>query len=202
MKWLAVTQRVEVHAEIQERRDALDQRWSAFLYQAGFLPLLLPNQLELAMEMLTTHPVQGLLLTGGNSLQRYGGDAPERDALEFALLQKAEEKRLPVLGVCRGMQVMQAALGVELVPLSGHVQAEQEVCFRGEWIQVNSYHQWGTSSDSGPCESLAHSHDGVIKALRHHELPWWGIMWHPERLSPFRAGDLQFFQEVFSRCAQ
>ena len=51
-----------------------------------------------------------MVLTGGNDLAALGGDAPERDATENALLDAAESRRLPVIGVCRGMQVIQAAL--------------------------------------------------------------------------------------------
>ena len=96
--WIAVTQRVVIDGKTAERRDALDQRWADFLQVTGFLPLLLPNSLSLAQHLLASVPVSGVLLTGGNSLVTYGGDAPERDQLEFELLNQARQSGWPVLG--------------------------------------------------------------------------------------------------------
>ena len=104
MKTVAVTQRVAVVPERDERRDCLDQEWSRFLAACGLLPLLLPNVAEVALRLCGQIELAGLLLTGGNDLVAVGGDAPERDTTENALLDLAERSRLPVVAVCRGMQ--------------------------------------------------------------------------------------------------
>lgn len=195
--WLAITQRVEIDAKTGERRDALDQRWGAFVLAAGFLPLLLPNSLAAAQALLAACPVQGIVLTGGNSLRSCGGNAPERDQLEFWLLDQSPKQHWPLLGVCRGMQVIQAHLGMTLEPVSGHVAAQQIVQIAGKAQTVNSYHTWGTRTEHPALKIWAQTEDGIIKAIKHTELPWWGIMWHPERLAPFRSEDLTLFREVF-----
>ncbi|MGE3728711.1 MAG: gamma-glutamyl-gamma-aminobutyrate hydrolase family protein [Candidatus Sericytochromatia bacterium] len=196
--WIAVTQRVVIDPQTAERRDALDQRWGEFLANVGVLPLLLPNSLPVALSILANVPVSGLLLTGGNSLVACGGDAPERDQLEFELLALAKRSNWPVLGVCRGMQVIQTHLGHSLKQISGHVVAVQEIQIHGQRQNVNSYHTWGNNEAGPECEVWAKADDGIIKAIRHKDLPWWGMMWHPERIAPFRNRDLAIFREVFA----
>ena len=98
-KIIALTQRVESIKDIGERRDALSQEWTILAEICGFLPLLLPNRLATVKEWLKTQRPNGFLLTGGNDLAAYGGDAPERDEVERFLIRTAVEKRLPVLGV-------------------------------------------------------------------------------------------------------
>lgn len=194
---IAVTQRVLTVPEQGERRDALDQCWSEFLAAAGYLPLILPNQPELAQALIANLMPQGLLLTGGNSLADYGGDAPERDACERALLAQAVTRQLPVLGVCRGMQLLLSVAGQPLTPVAGHVKSAQSIVFQGERIQVNSYHHWGCYQVPEAFTVLAQADDGVIKAVRHTSQTLMGIMWHPERLSPFRPADLSLFRQFF-----
>jgi gamma-glutamyl-gamma-aminobutyrate hydrolase PuuD len=195
--WLAITQRVEIDAKTGERRDALDQRWGAFVLAAGFLPLLLPNSLAAAQALLSACPVQGIVLTGGNSLLSCGGNAPERDQVEFWLLDQAAKQHWPMLGVCRGMQVIQAHLGITLEPVVGQIATEQIIQIAGKAQSVNSYHTWGTRTEHPSLRTWGQTEDGMIKAIKHRDLPWWGIMWHPERLSPFRSEDLALFREVF-----
>lgn len=194
---IAVTQRVSLVPEYAERRDALDQRWTAFLAEAGYLPLILPNQTQVALDLLNALKPQGLLLTGGNSLSQYGGDAPERDACEQMLLKSALDQDLPVIGVCRGMQVLLDHFGQAFEPVSGHVTANQTIQYLEQSIEVNSYHNWGCKQVPKAFTIQAKSVDGVIKAVRHQQLALLGLMWHPERLSPFAARDLELFQQFF-----
>ncbi len=199
MKLIAVTQRVDINTSYGERRDALDQRWSELLLQAGLLPVPVPNQPEWVASYLQSQAFDGLLLTGGNSLPSCGGDAPERDATETLLLDQALKQNLPVLGVCRGMQLLLDRAGAMLQPVSGHVAPCQEIEIDGERGTVNSYHDWGTSDAGDDYRVWARADDGVIKAIRQRQLPWWGIMWHPERITPFRDDDIALLRRIFDR---
>ncbi|MEE1905364.1 gamma-glutamyl-gamma-aminobutyrate hydrolase family protein, partial [Pseudomonas inefficax] len=75
--------------------------------------------------------------------------AAERDSTETTLLSQAESRRLPVLAVCRGLQMLNHFLGGELVPLSGHAGCMHPVFPVGiderfeRYVEVNSFHNWG-----------------------------------------------------------
>jgi len=197
MKAVAVTQRVSVVTEYGEHRDCLDQAWSKFLLACGVLPVLLPNVLEAAHALCEQTGIAGLILTGGNDLTALGGDAAERDEVENSLLDLAEQRALPVLGVCRGMQVIQHRFGIPLRRVEGHVTKSQLIRINGETTDVNSYHHFGAVESRPPLDIWAVADDGVVKAIRHSSRCMTGIMWHPERCSPFRPGDVQLFREFF-----
>jgi putative glutamine amidotransferase len=197
MKSVAITQRVTVVPEYGERRDCLDQAWPRFIAACGLLPLPLPNVVEVALAMCRDSDLAGLVLTGGNDLAALGGDAPERDATENALLDAAESRGLPVLGVCRGMQLIQQRCQVPLQRVEGHVTQRQIVHIDGEPTEVNSYHRFGARESRPPLEVWAVAADGVVKAIRHTARPTIGIMWHPERNTPFTANDVALFRRVF-----
>ena len=197
MSLIAISQRVAVDPRHGERRDCLDQAWAGFMLACDLTPVAVPNEVEVARSLCETLPLRGILLTGGNDLANYGGDAPERDATENALIDFADQKALPLLGVCRGMQMIQHRLGVRLKPVTGHVARQQVISIEGEPAKVNSYHNFGATETAPPLETWAIAADGVIKAIRHPNHRVMGIMWHPERLSPFAQRDISLFQRFF-----
>ena len=197
MKAVAITQRVSVVPAYGERRDCLDQAWTKFLAACGLLPVLLPNVTEAALALCEGADIGGLVLTGGNDLAALGGDAPERDAVENALLDLAERRRLPALGVCRGMQVIQQRYGIPLRRVEGHVAQRQVIQIEGERKEVNSFHHFAAFDSRPPLEVWAVADDGVVKAIRHSAEPFTGIMWHPERSAPFSPADVVLFRKVF-----
>lgn len=197
MKKVAITQRVSVIPEYDERRDCLDQAWARFLAACGLIPLALPNVIEVATALCADAEVTGLVLTGGNDLAAFGGDAPERDATENALLDVAESRGLPVLGVCRGMQMIQQRYATALRRVEGHVTPHQIIRVDSARTEVNSYHRFGAFESRPPLDVWAVADDGVIKAIRHVGRPTTGIMWHPERMEPFAVADIALFRRVF-----
>ena len=189
---IALTQRVEDLPDRGERRDALDQEWSRLVEAVGASPVLVPNTLTDPAGFLVASGVSLLVLTGGNDLTHLPGasnTAPERDATERALLDAAGDSGIPVLGVCRGLQLMVDRAGGSLVPIEGHVATTHRTLVRDghDWPlvrdrEVNSFHDWGIPGDGlVGLEVLATAPDGTVEAACHPELPQVGIMWHPER---------------------
>lgn len=199
MKPILFTQRVEIVPSYQERRDCADQRIAEFISACGFLPIPVPNCSDLAFELIRELHPTGIILTGGNSLVRYGGNAPERDDMDFALLEVAVQRRVPLYGFCRGMQSIIAYFGNEIVDVNGHVAVRHIVRSGKDFYEVNSYHNQACvrlERDSGLLEE-AWSDDGVIEAIRHDKLPIMGTMWHPEREKIFAAGDIERVRKLF-----
>ncbi len=203
---IAITQSVIEHDKYSERRDFLDQRWTDFLSECNFIPTPVPNTLKINNTFLQEINVAGLLLTGGNSLVKNGGDAAERDLLEYQLVDQALANELPVIGVCRGMQLLQSKFDTELKKIPGHVDSRHTLlvkkqkkltAYLNKLIDVNSFHHFGAKRDSKLFTCVAKSNDGVVMAAEHVNKPVYGIMWHPEREKKFSQFDIQFFCDVF-----
>src|SRR3989442_2968030 len=114
MKRIGWTQRVELAADFNEHRDCLDQRWSVLMAHLGYLPIPLVNAINDIEIYLSAMHLDGVILTGGNDLAELPGSmniAPERDYFEHTLLNVCISQNLPVLGVCRGMQVIASFFG-------------------------------------------------------------------------------------------
>ena len=181
---------------------------------AGGLALLLPPD-----DAVVEHPgalldhLDGLLLAGGRDIDplTYGArpdpqtadPSPERDRFELALASAALERDMPVLGVCRGMQMLNVARGgtlqqhVERDLLQRHrhtpgVFADHEVelapgslaarAAGGERVAVRSHHHQAIGELGEELEATGHSpDDGLVEAV---ELPSkrfaLGVLWHPE----------------------
>ena len=182
-------------------RDALDQDWHPFLRACGLTPLLVPNDRARAAALAREASWNGLLLTGGNDLTSFGGDAVERDAVELALIEEALSRGRPVLGICRGMQLLLEREGARHVRVRGHVAEEQTIRIDGEPAKVNSYHRFGLYEAPASFRVYARSEDGVVKAVVHREAPLRGLMWHPERRTPARAEDVRLFRDTFGAFA-
>jgi|SRR6185437_9642747 len=184
---VALTQRVDV-SRTGERRDALDQAWAAMMEQLGHVPLALSNNVRSADEYLAALAPDAVILTGGNDVATLPGavnPAPERDRLEEAAISYCKHRSKPLLAVCRGLQMLNLHLGGTLEPAHGHVATSHPI--RSESLQgvgsVNSFHGWAIQSGglAKDLVALATAPDGTVEAACHGQLPWFGMMWHPER---------------------
>lgn len=201
MKIVIYTQRVEVIKSYQERRDCTDQRIVDFIASCGFLPIPVPNRADLASQIMETLQPTGIILTGGNSLVSYGGNAPERDAMDHVLIELAVRNKIPLYGFCRGMQSLLTYFGNELVSVEGHVAVRHVVRADGENYEVNSYHNQACKELKENCQLqvMAQTDDGVIEAVRHESLPIEGTMWHPERETSFVKRDMDRVKNLFAK---
>lgn len=206
---IGISQRVEVIPSYGEKRDCLDQQWFRFLESLGLTPIPIPNSLSDVEGWLHSSGIEGLILSGGNDLSQLpgaGNASVERDETEVAVLAFARQRKWPVIGVCRGLQMMNVWLGGQLAPVSGHTAVRHpltlaegaETCFH-VYREVNSFHNWGIAPGglAGDLVPQLLSPEGNIEAFTHRLLPWFGIMWHPEREAPFSEHDRQLFKRIF-----
>ena len=193
MKNIGLTQRVAHLEDRSERRDCLDQQWTRLLLGLSLRPVPLPNLVDDVTDYVESLALEGVILTGGNDLAdlpQAVDPAPERDAFERKILAASMDLGMPVLGVCRGLQVAVRQSGGELVRIEGHdgtVHAIKASETSGAGLfsrdEVNSYHRFAIPRDGvGPDFQLdAVSADGYVEAVSHRHAPISGIMWHPER---------------------
>lgn len=152
-----------------------------------------------------------LLLPGGGDLEpwRYGQEnrasrnlEPDRDGAELALLARFAARGRPVLGICRGLQVINVFFGGTLIQdLPGHSALEEKdrlhpartapsfllpLC--GPRCVVNSAHHQAADRLGQGLEAAQWAEDGVLEALYHRALPVWAVQWHPERLDRPEGG--------------
>lgn len=197
MKTVFYTQRVEIVESYGERRDCADQNIAKFLEACGYLPISVPNIRGIAEQMFLEIKPVGILLTGGNSLVKYGGNAPERDEMETTLLELALEHAVPVYGFCRGMQVILDYFGCPLISVEDHVAVRHRLKGMLAGLEVNSFHNQGCMEVKPPLEALAWTEDGVIEAVESKEKKILGTMWHPERETVFEEHDIARVQQLF-----
>ncbi len=199
MRNVLYTQRVEVIEDYGERRDCADQKIPSLIQACGYLPIPIPNILSVTQEMvLHLNPI-GIILSGGNSLEKYGGNAPERDAMERELLRIALEKEIPVYGFCRGMQVIEDYFGAKLEAVKNHVAIKHKIEGSIGGHMVNSYHNQACYQVPDCLEVLAVSEDKVIEAIRVKGKWILGTMWHPEREKVFCKEDIERIQHLFRK---
>jgi gamma-glutamyl-gamma-aminobutyrate hydrolase PuuD len=194
---------------------------------AGGRPLLVPPVEDGVEE--TLEALDGIVFTGGSDIDpgEYGAEThpetfgvrPERDRAELALLTAALERDMPVLGICRGIQVLNVARGGDLeqhLPeVVGHerhkhnppgIFADHEVAIEpdtrlaallGSAHAVKSHHHQGLRQLGEGLVETAHADDGTVEAIEDPNRRFaLGVLWHPE------AGeDLRLFEALVQEAA-
>lgn len=196
---VAVSQRVDFIVARNEWRDALDQHLVEWLHEVGALVFPVPNGLLSIgglQPWLDAVSPQAIVLSGGNNI----GENSARDRTEAALLDHAASFGLPLLGICRGMQMMGYYAGAALEQVSGHTGTRHlllPISGAELPLEVNSYHDWCLANCPDDYTALAKSHDGSLEAIRHRHRSWEGWMWHPEREATFDPDTIARARNIF-----
>ena len=201
--------------------------------QAGGVPILLPPHQAPLGRLL--EKIDGLILAGGGDIapSLYGGahhptiysvDA-ERDAFEFALAKAALAKQIPVLGICRGMQMLSVASGAALIPhvpdvygdaiahrlylprrptphpLQLEPNSRLAALMQAVHINVMSWHHQAVKTLPSGWRVAAQATDGLLEAIECEHHPWAiGVQWHPE-LSPNDPAHQKLFRALILSAA-
>jgi putative glutamine amidotransferase len=197
-------------------RVTLNTAYVRALESAGLVPLAVPTMLAADRASAALAAVRGLVLTGGEDVapDRYGATPhprlgevdPVRDAAELALITAARARRLPILAICRGIQILNVALGGTLyqdlaserpsaVPHSGDTTRHAVRVEAGSLLErtlgirsatVNSRHHQAIRDLAPGLKAVAWAEDGVIEAAEPADAnaAWIvAVQWHPEDLT-------------------
>lgn len=198
--------------------DGCGRLYTQAVLDAGGLPWVMPLTRDSAtLDAMLAH-CDGLMLTGGGDVNplRYRTEVSEaerrlaqdicdeRDAMEIYLCRAAWVRSLPVLAICRGLQVLNVALGGTLVlDVPGHDQPKNRwnahrLQWRGRTHWVNSSHHQALDRIADGLEVTARADDGVVEAAECHDGRYCvGVQFHPERLVAQRPEEWRWLFREF-----
>lgn len=223
------------HGEFE--RFALANTYTTAVEAAGGVPLIIPPQEGNIEQLLDT--IDGLLLSGGGDIEpKHFGDSSQhektygvhrgRDELELALAHGALERDMPILCICRGIQVLNVALGGTLYQdvddqLDDHINHRQQTektpkhdpshsvsvepdtllakTYGADAIEVNSFHHQGLWKLGDGLRVNAISSDGLVEAVDYPDRSWvLGVQWHPEMMYRAHAEHRSPFEGLTAAC--
>jgi putative glutamine amidotransferase len=223
------------------RRFAMGKNYIRSLIECGAAPLMLPTALDLQSLREIYDRADGVLFAGGSDIdplyfgeekhpETYGIDA-ERDRAEVALTQWAMQDDKPAFSICRGIQVVNVALGGSLIqdipsqwqrPITlehrGHKigaardQVLHEVCVEPNCklasiigagdIGTNSFHHQAVERVADGFVITSRAADGIIESLEAPDKRWFiGVQWHPEEMAEGRPDMMALFQSFVNASA-
>jgi putative glutamine amidotransferase len=221
-------------AEFQDASLSLSHRYTEALLASGALPLVLPPAAPREVIADAVRRADGVLLTGGCDVQPHlyqpnlpdalaktvGDVESDRDAAEQALIDEALAQRKPMLGICRGIQILNVALGGTLIvdipsqvaAALNHRRTDQKTkavhdvelapgsmladIAEASTLSVNSTHHQAVARVADRLTAVATSPDGVVEAveLKEKGAPFLlAVQWHPERLLPGDQASAKLF---------
>jgi putative glutamine amidotransferase len=214
----------------------LGQAYVTAVQRAGGIPMVIPVGIDESALASLLSRLDGVLLSGGGDIDpvlfngaphpKVYGISPERDAMEIALVKIALETDKPMLAICRGIQVLNVALGGGLYT---HIQDQVEHSLKHDWfpkfprdklahtvslnpesqldqiygayeIRVNSLHHQGISQVGEGLIATAFAPDGLVEGLEVKGAAFaLGVQWHPECL-PDDQGSQNLFRAFIQAC--
>lgn len=203
----------------------------------GGIPIVLPYiNPEMAIEVMSL--CDGIILSGGEDVdpQFYGQDphlklgptVPERDLAEIAIVKNAIQNNIPLLAICRGVQILNVALGGTLIQdipsqKKAPIQHTQKIdrsrdthwvtiskdsklfqVIGSERIRVNSLHHQAIDNVASNLRIVAQAADGIIEAVEpiHPTTFMVGVQWHPESMSSTNESMNNLFGEFIKSCTK
>ena len=200
---------IAVTATPEEGRTSIPSRYFEALWDAGAVPVILPCEAEWTRVEEYADLFQGFLFSGGVDVDpKYYGEEPSeklgavsetRDKFEFALLASAMLREKPILGVCRGEQLLNVGLGGSLFQ---HIEGHARQGENGPWVwhnvkvkkgtllydilgeetvRVNSSHHQAVKAEAKPLRVDAVNEEGITEGFDLPGHPFFlGVQWHPE----------------------
>lgn len=223
----------------QFRQYALSDTYTSAVVAAGGIPVILPAHVAAMEDLLDS--LDGIIFSGGGDIEasqwgeenheKAGGFDKERDAFELQAIKKAVERDMPMLGICRGIQTINVALGGSLIQdipdqLAGAqehrqhedgkmrddvshpitIEADGNLLHRivgDTTLETNSFHHQALKDVGDGLEVIARTEDGVIEAVWNPSMSFGlAVQWHPEMLAASHPAHAAIFNALVEAAAQ
>ncbi|WP_153930000.1 gamma-glutamyl-gamma-aminobutyrate hydrolase family protein [Limosilactobacillus walteri] len=197
-------------------RSYVNEDYVDSVIQNGGIPYIIPFNEQPDVTVAQVANVDGLILSGGHdidprlygeeSLPKIGDIWPDRDYFDMLLLREAEKQHKPVLGICRGAQLINVAHGgslyqdisyrdgltlkhnqgrtpdIESQSVTLETTSYLAKLFGRETLSVNTFHHQLINKVGAGLYAVGHAGDGVVEALENDDASVIGVQWHPEML--------------------
>lgn len=216
---------------------ALPYGYATSIEKAGGLPLMIPYKTDLSLIPEIVDRFDGFLFSGGDDLNpaAYGEDwhpqtqriDPDRERFEKALLAEVDKRRLPILGVCLGCQLLNVHRGGKLIQFLPEIERNEAIehrKFGTDWskrhsitlssessvakalgkreVIANSSHKQAVKEPGRGLRIIATAPDGVVEGIEDPSMPLYvGVQWHPERMHE-EADHLALFKMLVARASE
>ena len=232
---IAITSSMDLNPNrLNDNRTMVSLDYSNSVINSGGIPVILPitDNFEVIKEQVKYF--DGLILSGGGDpdpnlygedcLQEIGDITPERDTFELAILEEFLRTKKPILGICRGLQLMNVFYGGTLYQDIKYVDTniqhkqkwladlpthdinilENNILFEifGKKARTNSFHHQMIKDLGRELTSIATANDDVVEAIQNKNYPFfYGVQWHPEMMaSRGNLGMKKIFDKFIESC--
>ena len=228
---IAITSSMDLNPDrLNDNRTLVSLDYSNSVINSGGIPIILPitDNLEVIKEQVKYF--DGLILSGGGDpdpnlygedcLRELGNVTPERDTFELTILDAFLKTKKPILGICRGLQLMNVFYGgtlyqdikylntsiqhrqrwlADLPTHDVNILEEDNILFEifGAKTRTNSFHHQMIKDLGSELTAIATANDGVVEAIQNKNHPFfYGVQWHPEMMAS--RGNLEM-KKIFDK---
>lgn len=174
--------------------DFVDHYWIRYFEKYNFFFQSVPNSISNLKKIFQTYrKIDLIILPGGNNLNGKDKLSKIRMTIEKKILSFGIKNNIPVIGVCRGMQVINKYFGGKIKKINDHMNTNHEVFFEKEFfkkkkLKVNSFHNFCIPEKFMARKFIIFAKDKMqnIEMFKHTEMKIYGVMWHPEREKDYK----------------
>ena len=194
--FILVSMRQDYFYNKRELRFSLDTKLIDWILYLGFKPLLISDLKTLNYFVnKSSLSIKGIILSGGPNVNKNS----LRYKIQKQLTNISKNKKIPLLGICHGLQFINCLEGGSLKKINNHVKIDHKIKSNDDYpLKVNSYHQFGIKKLGRNFEIIAYSQDNQIEAIKNKKYNWLGWMWHPERDKKFDKKLVNIAKNLFN----
>ncbi len=224
--------------DTREQNIVLNNDYINAVKKTGGIPIIIPPHLEIEALKSFKNKLDGLILSGGGDIDPFFfGEEPNfninridpiRDKIEIELVKWSIKEKIPLLAICRGIQIINIACGGTIIQdlnqkndkNQNHLKHQQQAprrypthtvylkknsvfsdIFKAEEIKVNSFHHQAIKEPGDNLEITGRAADKVIEGIALNNHPFGiGVQWHPERMFDHYPEQRNLFKQFINKC--